>query len=214
MKIENLGFFAQNKQILDSINLKIQEGEFVSIVGPSGSGKSTLLKIIANIISKTSGNLYFNGKPIEEYNSSDYRKEVSYCFQAPVLFGKTVKDNLSFPYEIRNMEFHKEKSIKYLEEVNLPADYLDKKINTLSGGEKQRIAVIRNVLFQPKVLLLDEITSALDAENRDIIWNWLCNIKANSNMTILMVSHNEDDSKLGDKIISIQDGKLELQEVE
>lgn len=212
LKLENVGFTAGDKEILHSVDLEVEEGEFISIVGSSGSGKSTLLKVIANIISKTSGNLYFDSEAIEECKPSEYRKQVSYCFQSPVLFGKTVKDNLSFPYDIRNMKFDSQKAIEYLEDVNLPADYLDKDINTLSGGEKQRIAVIRNMLFEPKVLLLDEITSGLDAENRDIIWNWLCNIKGNSKLTILMVSHNEEDTQLGDRIVRIHEGKLDGKE--
>lgn len=208
LQLNQLTFEAQGKKILDSINYSVNEGEFISIMGPSGSGKSTLLKIISSIITKTSGEIYYNAKSLEEYDQSDYRKEVSYCFQSPVLFGKTVKDNLSFPYEIRDKEFDTEKAIRFLEEVGLPEDYLNKTINTLSGGEKQRIAIIRNVMFQPKILLLDEITSALDTANRDIIWNWLSNMKKKTTMTVLMVSHDEKEMVLADKIIKIIDGKL------
>lgn len=209
LQCNQLTFEAQGKKILDNITYSINEGEFISIIGPSGSGKSTLLKIISNLISKTSGDIFYKGKAIEEYNPTDYRKEVSYCFQSPVLFGKTVKDNLSFPYDIREKEFDKTKAIRFLEGVGLPEDYLDKPINTLSGGEKQRIAIIRNVLFQPKILLLDEITSALDVENREIIWRWLRELKKNATMTVLMVSHNEEETKLADKSINIIDGKLD-----
>lgn len=206
--MKQLTFEAQGKKILDSINYTVNEGEFISIMGPSGSGKSTLLKIISSIITKTSGEIYYNDKPLEEYDQSDYRKEVSYCFQSPVLFGKTVKDNLSFPYEIRDEEFDNEKAIQFLEEVGLPEDYLNKTINTLSGGEKQRVAIIRNVMYQPKILLLDEITSALDTANRDIIWSWLSKMKKRTSMTVLMVSHDEKEMVLADKSIKIIDGKL------
>ena len=208
LQFKQLTFEAQGKKILDSINYSVNEGEFISIMGPSGSGKSTLLKIISSIITKTSGEIYYNDTPLESYDQSDYRKEVSYCFQSPVLFGKTVKDNLSFPYEIRDEEFDYEKAIQFLEEVGLPEDYLDKTINTLSGGEKQRVAIIRNVMYQPKILLLDEITSALDTANRDIIWRWLSKMKKKTTMTVLMVSHDEKEMGLADKSIKIIDGKL------
>ena len=208
LQLNQLTFEAQGKKILNSINYSINEGEFISIMGPSGSGKSTLLKIISSIITKTSGEIYYNDKPLESYDQAEYRKEVSYCFQSPVLFGKTVKDNLSFPYEIRDEEFDNEKAIQFLEEVGLPKDYLDKTINTLSGGEKQRVAIIRNVMYQPKILLLDEITSALDTANRDIIWSWLSKMKKNSSMTVLMVSHDEKEMFLADKSIKIINGKL------
>jgi putative ABC transport system ATP-binding protein len=208
LELKNLAFESQGKIILDNINYSVNEGEFLSIMGPSGSGKSTLLKIISSIISKTSGDILYKNKPIEEYDPSDYRKEVSYCFQSPVLFGKTVEDNLTFPYAIRNEKFDNVKAIKFLEEVGLTEEYLSKPINTLSGGEKQRVAIIRNVLYQPKMLLLDEITSALDQANREIIWNWLKSLKKKSIMTVLMVSHNEEELELADKSIKIIDGKL------
>lgn len=213
LELKNLYFESQGKSILDNVNCKVNEGEFLSITGPSGSGKSTLLKIISSVISKTSGDIIYNNKSIEEYDPSDYRKEVSYCFQSPVLFGKTVEDNLSFPYDIRNLKFDTEKAIQFLKEVGLPEEYLSKPVNTLSGGEKQRVALIRNVLFQPKILLLDEITSALDQTNREIIWSWLKELRKKSSMTVLMVSHNEEESELAEKNIKIVDGKIIGREV-
>src|SRR5690606_4486366 len=101
-----------------------------------------------------------------------------------------------------------QKATDYLGMVGLPEDYLDKPINALSGGEKQRIALIRNVLFQPKILLLDEVTSALDEENRQIIWHWLQEMRSTTEMTILMISHNEAEAALADKRIRIVDGKI------
>lgn len=208
LEIKNLTFEAANKKILENIQLTVDEGDFLSITGPSGSGKSTLLKIIATILSKTCGEMLYNGKPIESYEPTEYRKDVSYCFQSPVLFGETVKDNLAFPYTIREMEFDEAKAVEYLKTVGLRDEYLDKTINSLSGGEKQRIALIRNVLFQPKILLLDEVTSALDEENRQIIWKWLHDMRQKTKMTILMISHNEEEAALADKHIHIVAGKI------
>lgn len=208
LEIKNLSFEAADKKILEDIQFTIEEGDFLSITGPSGSGKSTLLKIIATILSKTSGEILYNGKPIESYGPKEYRKEVSYCFQSPVLFGETVKDNLAFPYVIRQMELDEAKAVDYLKTVGLPEDYLNKPITSLSGGEKQRIALIRNVLFPPKILLLDEVTSALDEENRQIIWRWLHDMRQKTEMTILMISHNEAEADLADKQIHIVAGKL------
>ena len=194
LEMEHLSFVSDGKVILDDISYSLEEGEFLSITGPSGSGKSTLLKIIATILSRTEGEIRYQGKSLDEYEPTEYRKEVSYTFQTPVLFGKTVRDNLAFPYEIRKKEFDEKKAVAYLESVGLPKEYLNKEINTLSGGEKQRVALIRNVLFQPKILLLDEVTSALDEANRQIIWKWLQEMRNHSDMTIIMVSHNEEES--------------------
>lgn len=206
--MDHLSFVSDGKVILDDITYSLDEGEFLSITGPSGSGKSTLLKIIATILSRSEGDIRYNGKSLDDYEPTEYRKEVSYTFQTPVLFGKTVRDNLAFPYEIRKKEFDEKKAVAYLESVGLPKEYLDKEINTLSGGEKQRVALIRNVLFQPKILLLDEVTSALDEANRQIIWKWLHEMRAQSDMTIIMVSHNEEESRLADKNINIVAGKI------
>lgn len=208
LEVEHLSFVSDGKVILDDISYSLEEGDFLSITGPSGSGKSTLLKIIATILSRTEGEIRYDGKSLDTYEPTDYRKEVSYTFQTPVLFGKTVRDNLAFPYEIRKKEFDEKKAVAYLESVGLPKEYLDKEINTLSGGEKQRVALIRNVLFQPKILLLDEVTSALDEANRRIIWKWLQEMRAHSDMTIIMVSHNEEESSLADKHIHIVAGKI------
>jgi len=89
---------------------------------------------------------------------------------------------------------------------------LEKEIKFLSGGEKQRVALIRNMLFEPKVLLLDEVTSALDDANRTIIWNWLRALKKNGSITILMVTHNDEEALLADKNIQIVDGKISTKE--
>lgn len=212
LSITGLGYEVRGQKILDDISYDINEGDFISIGGPSGSGKSSLLKIIATIISKTEGEILYKEIPLEQYEPTQYRKEVSYCFQSPVLFGKTVKDNLSFPYEIRHMEFDKEKAVTLLSALGLSESDLEKEVKFLSGGEKQRVALIRNMLFEPKVLLLDEVTSALDDANRTIIWNWLRALKKKGSMTILMVTHNDEEASLAEKNIQIVDGKISTKE--
>jgi len=212
LNLNGLSYEVKGQKILEDISYEIEEGDFISIGGPSGSGKSSLLKIIATIISKTKGEILYQGIPLDQYEPTQYRKEVSYCFQSPVLFGKTVKDNLSFPYEIRQMEFDQKKSINLLNALGLSEGDLEKEIKFLSGGEKQRVALIRNMLFEPKVLLLDEVTSALDDANRTIIWNWLRALKKNGSITILMVTHNDEEALLADKNIQIVDGKISTKE--
>lgn len=208
LKINKLSFIAENKKILKNITFQIRKGDLVTISGPSGSGKSTLLKLIGNMINRTSGDIYFNEKKIESYSPTDYRKEISYFFQSPVLFGETVRDNLSFPYEIRNLPFDDARAISLLESVKLTADYLKKTIDSLSGGEKQRIAFVRNLLFEPQVLLLDEVTSALDHENRQIIYDIIHSLNQNNQVTILWVTHNEEEFLSSNKQLIIEDGRI------
>ncbi|MFC6348229.1 ABC transporter ATP-binding protein [Vagococcus carniphilus] len=208
IKTDQLSYSANDKNILKNISFQVKEGDLITISGPSGSGKSTLLKLIANMIRPTSGDIYFNDKKIDLYLSTDYRKEVSYFFQNPVLFGETVRDNLTFPYEIRNLSFDETKAISLLESVKLTSDYLNKSIDSLSGGEKQRIAFVRNLLFQPKVLLLDEVTSALDHENRQIIYNIIHSLNQNKQITILWVTHNEEEFLSSNQQLIIDNGTI------
>lgn len=205
--LENVFFKPQNQTILNDINLSINSGDFITISGPSGSGKSTLLKVLASMITPTSGKLLYKNKEIDKENITDYRKEVSYFFQQPTLFGDTVMDNLIFPFDIRRQEFDKSRVTKLLETFKLNESYLNKKIIDLSGGEKQRVAFVRNLIFEPDVLLLDEVTSALDDENKNIIQQFILNELKGK--TILWVTHDNNEFSLGTRQITIIDGKLE-----
>ncbi|RGI32420.1 MULTISPECIES: ATP-binding cassette domain-containing protein [Enterococcaceae] len=205
--LENIFFKPQNQTILNDINLSINSGDFITISGPSGSGKSTLLKVLASMITPTSGKLLYKNREIDKENITDYRKEVSYFFQQPTLFGETVMDNLIFPFDIRHQEFDKSRVTKLLETFKLNESYLNKKIIDLSGGEKQRVAFVRNLIFEPDVLLLDEVTSALDDENKNIIQQFILNELKGK--TILWVTHDSNEFSLGTRQITIIDGKME-----
>ena len=204
-----LGYELDGKAILKGITLSVEEGEFLTITGPSGSGKSTLLKIIASLLSPTEGTVSYQSKLVDDYEPTDYRKEVSYCFQTATLFGETVKDNLMFPFVIRDQPFNEKKALDALKKVGLGAEYLTKSVNALSGGEKQRVALIRNVLFMPKVLLLDEVTSALDHENQEIIRNLIRNLNHEQGVTILWVTHNAVEIQASNRIIQLVNGEME-----
>lgn len=204
----NLDFQVADNHILKKINLQVKKGEFVTIIGSSGSGKSTLLKMIGSLQLPTKGQILYNGKNIYDLQMTDYRQEVSYFFQNALLFGRTVEDNLRFTYQIRGEDFDPSKSKKLLEKLQLPKEIISKSINDISGGEKQRVALVRNLLFQPKVLLLDEITSSLDSLNREIVQSHLRELQHDQEITILSVTHNQEEIDLADRIIEIKDGKL------
>ncbi len=210
LEVKHLSFSVGEKEILKDISFKIQKGDFLTIKGPSGSGKSTLLKLLAAIMNPSTGEIIYKGKPLSEYEITDYRKEVSYSFQNAALFGTTVADNLMFPYEIRNEPFDRDRAIALLDKVMLSEQYLDQKITELSGGEKQRVALIRNVLFTPEVLLLDEVTSALDAENRKVISEAILRLNRENKITVLWVTHNTDEINDAAKTIEMKEGRLEV----
>lgn len=208
-QIKHLYFSPNEQTILDDVSFDIFPGENITMTGPSGSGKSTLLKMMGNIISPTSGEIFFKGRSINEYEPTEYRKKVSYFFQNAQLFDQTVRDNLAFPYEIRNKEFDESRALRSLERVQLPKEYLDKPIKELSGGEKQRVSFIRNLQFQPNVLLLDEVTSSLDQDNRDIILDLIHQLNQEK-LTLLRITHNQTEIEQSNRVIFVNHGKVEV----
>lgn len=209
LEMKDLGFSVNQQEILSGITLDITKGDLITISGPSGSGKSTLLKIIGGMASQTSGAITYKGKNITDYPTTQYRKDVSYFFQSPVLFGETVKDNLAFPSEIREETFDENRATELLSAVKLSKDYLTKDIHSLSGGEKQRIAFIRNLMYLPNILLLDEITSALDDDNREIIHTLINDLNTTHHCTILWVTHNQEEYLSSNKRLYINEGRIQ-----
>lgn len=209
LKLNNLHYEVENKKIIEDINLTVDKGEIVTIIGPSGSGKSTLLKLVGSLIQPTRGEVLYEGKNIYDIQMTEYRKEVTYFFQNALLFGETVEDNLRYPYKIRSEKFNQTKAEEMLENLQLDKSILKKSINSISGGEKQRVALVRNLLYQPKVLLLDEITSSLDAQNRAIVKDHLKRLQSQDDITVLMVTHNEKEIEDADRTIEIINGRIE-----
>lgn len=205
--IKDLMYKVDAQQILKSIDLSIEENDWLTITGPSGSGKSTLMKLIASLLTPTSGEIIYQGKDQSEYEMTDYRKEVSYCFQNPTLFGETVYDNLLFPFTIRNLPYNDKKVKEALQMVALPESFIDKPVTELSGGERQRIALLRNLLFLPKILLLDEVTVGLDSKNKQIIHDLLEKIHQRG-VTLIQISHDIEEITNAMRVVTIQEGVI------
>ncbi|EHR35518.1 hypothetical protein HMPREF9709_00470 [Helcococcus kunzii ATCC 51366] len=208
IKIENLSLEVPKQKILDDINFSIHKGQFTSINGPSSSGKSTILRILARLTKESSGNIYFEDKDMYQYEYTDYRKEVSYVIQNPQLFGETIRDNLSFPAKVRNQEFDENRAKSLLDRLGLGHMNLDKSVDSLSGGEKQRIGLIRNLMYPPKVLLLDEVTSSLDDDSSELVWDFLFEEAKKSEITLVWVSHDEHEQNMAEQKIYLKKGKM------
>lgn len=188
--------------LLEIPHFEVKRGESVAITGPSGSGKSTLLKALALLTADNldlEGTYLLEGKPARDMDPIALRRQVSYCFQNPLLFGETVEDNLAFPYQIRGMAFDRDRALALLVQSGLSEAYLYKAVGHLSGGERQRVALIRNLLILPKLLLLDEITSSLDEATGQSIMNWLWDWRAKEGLTLLLVSHKKEDQAMADR---------------
>lgn len=212
LQVNNVGYQVGTIKILNNISFDLRPGEFKLITGPSGCGKSTLLKIIASLLSPNSGEIRFGGEDIATLNPEHYRQQVSYCAQTPALFGDTVYDNLIFPWQIRNQRPDPGAFLADLARFQLPESILAKNINALSGGEKQRISLIRNLQFLPQVLLLDEITSALDESNKRNVNEIIHHYARDQQIGVLWVTHDKDEINHADEIITLMPHAGEMQE--
>ena len=206
-ELDNLGLVSPEKMILEGISLSIKEGEHLTITGPSGSGKSSLLKLLAALVSPSSGQLFYQGQELGDLDPVAYRREVSYCFQQPVLFGQTVRDNVAFPFEIRQIPFDQERVLTALARLDLGPEFLDKPIKDLSGGEKQRVALVRNLLFEPKVLLLDEVSSGLDEKTKILLRTFLNDLHQEG-VTLIEVTHDQQEIEAAERLVTIVGGRL------
>ncbi|HCA72186.1 MAG TPA: methionine ABC transporter ATP-binding protein [Ruminococcaceae bacterium] len=213
LEFKNVSYRHDNREVLHNLSVQFAAGDYVSIVGSSGSGKSTFLRLCCHLISPSEGNIFLNGQDMLLQNPIELRKKVSYCFQEPILWGTTVEDNVTFPYQIRNQKLDISKVTSLLSDFHMTPDYLHHEIQNLSGGEKQRIALIRTMLFEPEILLLDEVTSALDAENTELVEKAILNLNQQG-ITILWVTHNDEQSrKYANKLLTIEDGQIQSLEV-
>ena len=167
---------------------------------------------MASLLSPTERTILFAGKDIATLSPESYRQQVSYCVQTPSLFGDTVYDNLVFPWHIRNQTPDPKKFTDDLTRFGLSPETLTKSIAELSGGEKQRVSLIRNLQFLPKALLLDEITSALDDANKRNVNDIIHRYAREQNIAVLWVTHDKDEINHADKVITLQPHAGEMQE--
>ncbi|PJI07877.1 MULTISPECIES: ABC transporter ATP-binding protein [Clostridium] len=213
LEFKEVSYVNGSNTILKNINVNIDSGDFVSVVGHSGSGKSTFFKMCADLISPTEGSIIYRNKEYSKYNPMELRKKIVYCFQIPHLLGDTVLDNFKFPYNIRSVLVDYDRINELMDDFKFTHDYLNKDVRNLSGGEKQRIALIRSLLFKPDILLLDEATSALDADNTIIVENVIKGLNKEG-ITIMWITHNKEQStKYANKVITLEDGEIKSMEV-
>ena len=200
------------KEILKGINLKVSKGEKVIIIGPSGSGKSTFLRTLNLLENVDEGEIIFDGKVVEKkVNIDKYRENIGMVFQSFNLFNNmTVKENIMLApvtLKLKSKEEAEKEAKKLLKKINLSSKE-NKYPNQLSGGEKQRVAIVRALAMNPKIMLFDEPTSALDPEMVEEVLNLMKDLAA-SGMTMIIVTHEMGFAKeIGSKIVFMDEGKI------
>ncbi len=204
---------ANSLHVLKGINLEVEEGEFVAIMGSSGSGKSTLLNIIGMLDEHDSGSYVLDGFVIEnltETKAANYRnKFLGFIFQSYNLINfKNVVENVALPlyYQKVSRSQRKEMAMGYLDRVGL-TNWADHMPNELSGGQKQRVAIARALAARPKLLLADEPTGALDTTTSHEVMRLIQEIN-DEGKTVLMVTHEDDIAKMCKRIVRLKDGVI------
>lgn len=197
---------------LNHINLSIEKGSFVSIIGPSGSGKSTLLNMLGALDNPDSGEIIIDGINITlEKDLIDFRRnEIGFVFQLHNLLPNlTVQENVEIPLVGSDLsEKEKEKrALKYIEAVGL-LDKKDSKPNKLSGGQRQRVAIARALVNNPSIILADEPTGSLDSKTGQMVLDILKEMHEKYNVTLIIVTHDIDVAKLAERTIVIKDGQI------
>ena len=195
--------------VVKDLNLDIAEGEFITMLGPSGSGKTTCLMMLAGFETPTNGEIYLDSNPIS--NIPPHKRGIGMVFQNYALFPHmTVYENLAFPLRVRKIpKDEADKKIdKALSMVSLQG-FAQRMPGQLSGGQQQRVAIARALAMRPKVMLLDEITSALDPEVVGEVLNVIRSLNKEHNLTMIMVTHQMGFAReISDRVCFFNDGKI------
>ncbi|AOZ98261.1 MULTISPECIES: ABC transporter ATP-binding protein [Flavobacterium] len=200
--------------VLKGINLEINKGEYVALMGPSGSGKSTLMNLLGCLDTPTSGTYILNGKDVSKMRDDELaeirNKEIGFVFQTFNLLPRTTAlDNVALPmiYAGYPKPERNKRAVEVLQQVNL-ADRMDHQPNQLSGGQRQRVAVARALVNKPSIILADEPTGNLDSKTSIEIMNLFNDIHANGN-TVILVTHEEEIAAYAHRVIRLRDGLIE-----
>lgn len=209
IKLENVEKYYGGHKVLKGINLIIEKGEFISVMGSSGSGKSTLLNLIGGMDRPEKGAVIVNGENISVFTDEKltlYRRtEIGFIFQFfNLLPNITVFENISMPLLLNGSE-DRERVFQYIKRINLDGKE-DKYPYQLSGGEQQRVAIARALIHEPEIILADEPTGSLDSETGGKIMDLVRELTEEMNKTVILVTHESYIAGYADRIVRIKDG--------
>ena len=206
---QNVSMKRGEQQVLKRISGQFPQGKVTTLVGPSGAGKSTLLKLCNGLLSPDEGSITILGKPLEDWEPVELRTRVSMALQSAPMISGTVEENLTLPYALQGAEVDVDKMRRIIKEVGLDVDYLQRDSRDLSGGQRQKVSIARTLLMEPDILLLDEITSALDRASRQEVEELIQHIHKTFGTTIIWITHNlEQAQRIGHYTWVLMDGEL------
>lgn len=213
IKFENVEkSYEDGKKIIDNLNLKINYGEFVTLIGKSGSGKTTMLKLVNGLISPNSGQIFIKDKEINDWDIIELRRNIGYVIQQIGLFPHmNIEDNIGYVLNIKkeSKDNIRKRAEELIDLVGITQDYLKKYPRELSGGQKQRIGVARALAADPDIILMDEPFGAVDEITRRTLQDEMIKLQGNLKKTIVFVTHDiEEAFKLGSRIVLFDNGKI------
>ncbi|MGE4454274.1 MAG: ATP-binding cassette domain-containing protein [Sphaerochaeta sp.] len=204
--------YTPGEVVLEDINLRIEQGEFVILLGQSGCGKTTLLKLVNKLLAFDTGYLRIHGKKLSEYQIEELRRSIGYVIQQIGLFPHMpIWKNISYVLKLQNKskEEQRNRAKELIRLVGLSEEYLDRYPRQLSGGQKQRIGVARALAANPSIVLMDEPFGAVDEQTRTQLQDQFKQIHNQLHQTILFVTHDIHEAfRLGTRIVLISDGKI------
>lgn len=207
IELRNINVKENGKDILRNLSFSVKKAEKVCLTGSSGAGKSSVLKTLIGVHVPESGEIVFDGRTLNTENIGDMRKRVSYIGQVPFVGASNVRNSLLIPYgfSANAAGMPKEEEIKkVVENLMLDSDILERKSEVLSGGEKQRIAIAREILQGKDIFILDEISSALDKSSKEAV----IGLFKGSEYTIISVSHDKEWIEAMDTVVEMSDGRI------
>ena len=209
LHFHNVDYLIDDIPILKNITGSFPKGKIITLVGPSGAGKTTLLKLCNGLISPTAGDIYIHDKTIATYEPVQLRRHVGIALQSAPMINGTVFQNLALPLELQGKQLTKQDAIEILEDVGLEKEFLERSADEISGGQRQKVSIARTLLNHSKILLLDEITSALDRTSLHEIEELIIKINKKYGTTIIWITHNlEQATSIGNYTWVMMDGKV------
>lgn len=209
IELHNLCFTAKERKILHNLSGVFYKGKITTLVGPSGAGKTTLLKMCNGLLAPTSGDIFIEKQPIQSYEPTSLRRKVGIALQSAPILRSSVYENLALPRILQGEQLSEEEAVSALENVQLDASFLHREAPELSGGQKQRLSIARTLINKSNILLLDEITSALDPTSVKEIEELILRINRKYGVTIIWITHNLQQARmLSDFTWILKDGQL------